>query len=97
MGRGYVIENGDVVRGQNVWGNNTLRSRFQKRGERDKNIRKMKVLYNTGVIKRKPLDWLDKPIGRNINELADIAGEYHGDRTLKRVLEQFGNITIKKK
>ena len=95
-GRGYVVKDGVIVRGHSAWSDETRRNDLRKRGEKDKDIRKMKRYVPYGVIKRSPLDWLDKPIERNINELADIAGEYHGDAALKDVLNQFNKITIKK-
>ena len=95
-GRGYVVKDGVIVRGHSAWSDETMRNDLRKRGEKDKDIRKMKRYVPYGVIKRSPLDWLDKPIERNINELADIAGEYHGDAALKDVLNQFNKITIKK-
>jgi len=31
-------------------------------------------------IKRSPNDWIDEPINKNMNKLADIAAEFYGDR-----------------
>lgn len=96
-GRGYVVKDGVIVRGYTAWGDKVMRSELQKKGEKDSNIRRMKKYIPDGVVKRTPLDWIDKPIDRSLNELADIAGEYHGDAALKDVLKQLNKLTIKKK
>lgn len=95
-GRGYVVENGVIRRGRRVWTDEELRNQYRKKGEKDKDIRKMKIFQDYGLILRSPLNWLDAPIEKNINDLADIAGEYHGDEALRNVLKQIDKITIKK-
>lgn len=95
-GRGYVVKDGVIMRGQSAWGDKQVRANLQKKGEKDKDIRRLKTVYPGGFIKRTPLDWLDSPIESNITDLADIAGEFHGDQALVDVLRQFTKITIKK-
>lgn len=50
-----------------------------------------------GPVRRRPVDWLDNNIDRNINELADIAGDYYGDAAAQHVLDELDRITIVKK
>lgn len=50
-----------------------------------------------GSIRRRPVDWLDTNIDKNLNELADIAGDYYGDASAQHVLDELDRITIVKK
>lgn len=95
-GRGYIVQDGVIKRGHSAWSDLQIRSRMQKKGEKNKDIRKTKIFYAHGEIKRTPLNWLDSPIERHIEELANLAGEYHGDAALRDVLKQLNKITIKK-
>lgn len=102
-GRGYVVENGIIRRGyrlynsqKKTWVNTDIRESYRKRGYEYKELRKMKIFGESGAVPRTPLNWLDAPIEKNINDLADIAGEYHGDQALRDVLQQLNKITIKK-
>ena len=51
----------------------------------------------SGPIRRRPVDWLDKNIENQIQGLADIAGDYYGDKAAENVLEQLNRVTIIKK
>ena len=51
----------------------------------------------TGPIRRRPVDWLDTNIDKNLNELADIAGDYYGDASAQHVLDELDRISIVKK
>ena len=95
-GRGYVVDNGVIRRGSRIWTDENLRYQYRKKGYKDKEIRKLKAFQHYGLILRSPLNWLDAPIEKNINDLADIAGEYHGDQALRDVLQQLNKITIQK-
>lgn len=102
-GRGYVVQNGVIMRGMKLWDakNKQFRNRdiaggLKKKGYSDKELKKHKIMIDYGLINRSPLPWLDPPIQNNIEELADIAGEYHGDAALRDVLNQMNKITIKK-
>ena len=90
-GRGYVVKDGVVYRGFTDYTDKELRGlRVSKYTlQRRKHIVGMNV-------KRKPLPWLDPQIVGNIDDLADVAGEYYGDRALRSVLEKFNRITIRK-
>ena len=50
-----------------------------------------------GPIRRRPVDWLDTNIDKNLNELADIAGDYYGDASAQHVLDELDRSTIVKK
>lgn len=95
-GRGYVVKNGVVMRGRSAWADKGIRGIYQRKGFKEHQIRANKMVEHYGLINRSPLPWLDPPIQNNIEELADIAGEYHGDAALRDVLKQLNKITIKK-
>lgn len=50
-----------------------------------------------GPIRRRSIDWLDKNVDNNIQNLADIAADYYGDQAAQGVLDQLNRITIVKK
>lgn len=50
-----------------------------------------------GPIRRRPVDWLDKNVDNNIQDLADIAADYYGDQAAQGVLDQLNRVTIVKK
>ena len=56
--------------------------------------------YNTQVgnftVLRKPVDFIDGVINRRITELADISGEYYGDKAFKKILKDFDKLKIQK-
>lgn len=97
VGRGYVREGGTVQRGFTTRGISMkeLKSQpiYQKYGGRQ--IRRMKFV-NSGGINRKPVDWIDRNIDRNIIALANMAGEFYGDNATRVVLKDFDKIKIDK-
>lgn len=102
-GRGYVVDNGVIRRGyrlynsqKKTWVNTDLRESYRRKGYEYKELRKKKIFGEPDSVPRSPLNWLDAPIEKNINDLGDIAGEYHGDQALRDVLQQLYKITIKK-
>lgn len=95
-GRGYVVKDGVIMRGRSAWADKGIREIYQKKGFKEYQIRANKTVEHYAVINRTPLPWLDPPIQKNIEELADIAGEYHGDAALRDVLKQLNKLTIKK-
>mgnify|MGYP000846059685 CR=1 FL=1 len=97
VGRGYVRVGNRVVRGTRVTNFPELVAQYRKKGERDKDIKKMKIAFDGGAVKRVPVDWLDGILAQRISSLADIAGEFYGDKSLRHVLDQLNKITIKKK
>lgn len=54
------------------------------RGVRDG---KKTYLAKNARIHRNPIDWFDKELDNNMNSLADIAVEYHGDEVLQQILD----------
>jgi len=96
-GRGYIVQNGVIVRGYSEFRFKKNRQIWKEKGYDDNKIKAIKHTTSGGLdIRRSPLSWLDTPIRKNINELGDIAGEYFGDDSLQHVLEQLNKITIKK-
>ena len=49
-----------------------------------------------GPVRRRPVDWLDNNIEKNLNDLTDIAGDYYGDAAAQHVLDELDRITIVK-
>lgn len=104
VGRGYTRINGVVVRGYNLynakkkqWRNKDIAGAYAHKGYKNSEIRKMKMGYeNISVINRRPVDFLDGTIDSCISELADIAGEYYGDKAMKAVLNKFDKFKIQK-
>lgn len=45
---------------------------------------------------RKPVDFIDGVINQHITELADISGEYYGDKAFKKILKDFDKLKIQK-
>lgn len=43
-----------------------------------------KYIARNSKIKRHMSDWLDEPIGKNINKLFDLSAQYYGDQVLVR-------------
>jgi hypothetical protein len=51
---------------------------------------------SNGSINRKSVDWLDKNIEKEIQQLADITGDYYGDLSMQHVIEELDRIKMKK-
>lgn len=97
-GRGYIVKDGKIMKGYSEWRDKETRLKRKRQGWSDYRIRRSRVFDEYDVdIKRSALPWLDPPITRNINDLADISGEFYGDAALKKVLEKFDVITIEKR
>lgn len=98
-GRGYIVKDGVIMRGRSEWYDKKTREKWLRKGLSEYRIRRMRKpddWERYSVVYRTPLPWLDPPITDNIDELADISGEYYGDLALKKVLENFPKITIGK-
>lgn len=106
-GRGYVILNGQIVRGRRVRSYNEIRKKIWnteasamfERGYSTTEINKEKK-YDLGdgnIIRRSRLDWIDQHIQNNIQHLADVCQEYYGDDALKQILRDIDKMKIVKK
>ncbi len=51
----------------------------------------------SGALVRQPKDWFDSQLEKDIEQLADIAGEYYGDKTTDAVLKQIDRMKIVKR
>ena len=95
-GRGYIVKNGVIVRGHRA--TDAQVSLLMQRGYTRKEAKSMKYESFSHrldtTIKRKKVDWINGPVKENIKELADICGEYHGDRTMQYVLDHFDKLMI---
>lgn len=105
-GRGYVVVNGQILRGSRLRSNREIKNRtlsdvtrgYLSKGYTLKEINRLKV-YSEDVskpISRTPLDWIDQHIDANISQLADVVQEYHGDKALRDLLLDFNNVKIVK-
>ena len=105
-GRGYVIINGQVVRGARVRSYREIKMKsynitageYFKRGYTIAQIDRLKI-YDTGngSIVRHPLDWIDIHIEQSIGNLADNVQEYYGDEAVRQVADSLGKMKIVKK
>ena len=55
-----------------------------------------KVLADDLRRARKPLDWMDRHINDNVDELADLVQEFYGDEALRQMMEDLPKLKIKK-
>lgn len=104
-GRGYIIVNGQIVRGYRVVSLREIKSgefkrvagyvALRNRGWTDKQAKSAKVARE-GAVKRSPLDWLDGKISSQIPSLAGIVEEYFGFMALQEFAKQIENAKIKK-
>lgn len=104
-GRGYVIINGQPVKGYRVL---SLREISEKRTNEEsqdllrrgysysfvKNVKK--TFDDDKPVARKPLNWLDAHISSNFGALADISSQFYGDQSLEQLLKQIQRIQIVK-
>ncbi len=105
-GRGYVVRDGQIVRGQRVRSvrdiqmkrYSPLASRMLKKGYSNKEVNTAKI-YDDGnrPIMRTKLDWIDIHIDSKIERLADLCQEYYGDDAVKQILTHLDKIKIVKK
>ena len=70
VGRGYVMQNGVVLRGQ------------KKRIGINKYDKRTSFLASAGPIRRKPVDWFNGLISQEIETLADIVADHYADRVI---------------
>ena len=93
-GRGYIVKNGVIVRGHRA--TDAQIQLLLKRGYSMRDAKKVKYEYSDDyrTVRRQPKDWINKPIRDNISELADICGEYHGDKALQHVLQNFDTLMV---
>ena len=105
VGRGYTRINGVVVKGYNLynrkkrkWRNEDIKSALIKKGYSHAEIKKQKYQTQVGTftVLRKPVDFIDGVINQHITELADISGEYYGDKAFKKILKDFDKLKIQK-
>ena len=99
-GRGYIRKNGRIVPGFTFWKIKDLRQKYLRQGYSEYRIRNensfRRGFDSYAVIKRSPLPWLDPPIDKNIDDLADLSAEFYGDEALRAVLEDFHKMMINK-
>ena len=104
-GRGYIIVNGQPVRGHRVLSlreiaaglTNSEAQDMAARGYTNRAIRSAKKAYQSNKrIAREPLDWLDGYIGANTGPLADISAQFYGDASVEQVLKQIDKTKIVK-
>ena len=90
VGRGYIRQNGIVVRGHKS-------DNDKHRMYRGKPARQWKD-YTTDhrPVARYGFDWMDIEIKKNIDWLADLAAEYHGDKVAQQVVQQSSKLLIEK-
>ena len=97
VGRGYIKVGNSLVKGHRIDSNKTLVGMLKKRGDKDKDIARMKHADQIrGHFVRKPVNWIDIELSKGLLILADIAQEYYGDKAMKNVLQQFDKIKIQK-
>lgn len=105
-GRGYVIANGNIVRGARIRTNREIKERkisevanaYLAKGYSMREVNMLKT-YKVGsekTVTRTPLDWIDRHVDANLSQLADLVQEYYGDKALSQLLQDFNNIKIVK-
>ena len=99
VGRGWVMQNGTLVQGSRVKQGDNMYQQLKKKGYTNRDIGKYVVRNGsrTKSVARNPIDWLDSVIEDNIQEVADINGDFFGDIAILKVLNQFDRMTIKKR
>ena len=96
VGRGWVRQNGTVVRGSRVKKGSADEALLKGRGYTKKDI-KSYVLGGSGGKGRQPVDWFDSVLLKRVDELGDIAAAYYGDYSMDRLLEMVNRMTIGKR
>lgn len=106
-GRGYVVQNGQILRGQRVRSLREIRNRVWNREAsrmlekgfttREINMAKWYDDGKGGFVRRSPLDWIDVHIQGGLERLADVCQTYYGDEALKQVLLDLDRLKIVKK
>lgn len=100
-GRGYVVYNGILSRGYRLKTKSTF-EQWQnivedslKKGMTSKEINAQKGIL-IGDVRRRPLDWIDGIINRQIGELADSVQEFYGDKAVEQALQGLNKVKINK-
>ena len=96
VGRGWIRQGGTLVRGSRVKKGSVLEAQLKQRGYNSKDIKKY-VVPASGGKGRHPVDWFDSVLRAEIQELADIAGEFYGDKAMERLEEMLSRMTLKGK
>jgi hypothetical protein len=98
VGRGWIRQDGQVVRGQRTHKGDAIYNQLQQKGYSDKEIRGYAVQTGAKAGKgRKPLLWLDNAINAKAEGIADLAQEYYGDYSLDKLSDMIGRMAIVKK
>lgn len=104
VGNGYVRQGGVIVRGHRLMQGTKVHKKMTplyhalwKKGYSRKELSKYKITVRENFSKRVPLDWFDSVIEKSVSGLANLAGEYYGDRALRSVIEKKDKIKINKK
>ncbi|MBR2155047.1 MAG: hypothetical protein IJ901_10610 [Bacteroidaceae bacterium] len=90
-GRGYVVMNGQIVRG------------FRERPEKGSKKSKKSLWYSDrrdggdGGVRRSKLDWIDAHVEGSIGQLADLCQEYYGDKAAEQILAHLDRMKIVKR
>lgn len=104
-GRGYVIVNGQPVRGYRIRSDSEIRkkvfgteaSEMLKRGHLTREVNTAKNVFADDLRRaRTPLDWIDKHINENVEGLADLVQEFYGDEALRQMMKDLPKLKIKK-
>lgn len=85
VGRGWIRQGNTIVRGS-----------LTASAKRSKRKNRMVHLLPVGGEGRKPVDWFDIEIRQGINQLANIAQEYYGDKAMYSVLDKTNRFLIEK-
>lgn len=96
VGRGWIKKGDSVVRGSRIHKGTELYAQYLQKGYTSKQISKVALKRSGSDKTRKPLDWFDSVIIRKMEEVANIAQQYYGDKTMARVLDQINSMTIRK-
>lgn len=91
VGRGWIHENGSVVKGKRTVKKTELTYQLLKRGYTKKEISQMSF---EGEKKRKPVDWFDSVLDDRIEDLGTIASQYYSDFSMGDLLESFSRMRI---
>lgn len=105
-GRGYVILNGQIVRGQRVRSVRDIQqkrfslaaARMMKKGATRREVDSAKIYFDgERSIRRSKLDWIDVHIQGSIDRLADVCQRFYGDDAIKQILRDLDKLKIVKK
>lgn len=85
VGRGWIRQGNSIVRG-------SLTASAKRSKRRNRRV----TLLTSGGEGRKPIDWFDIEIKQGINQLANIAQKYYGDKAMYSVLDKTNRFLIEK-